>query len=84
MSVEQKIFDDFPQADCHTCHNYWSDQCDGVPVDKSRKCTAYKATRQSDLPLRIEKLEKSMKSTNICVLLLAIALLLQSLVNLLT
>ena len=74
MTEEQKIFDDFPQVDCNTCRTYTLDQCDGVPVGETRKCTTYQAVRHTDLPVRIEKLEKRMKGNERCNFLTCIAL----------
>jgi hypothetical protein len=59
---ESKIFEPFPEANCNTCRSYMLDQCDGVPIGDSRKCTAYEAVRNSDLPMQIEKLEQQIKS----------------------
>ena len=84
MNTEQKIFDDFPQADCNTCRSYMLDQCDGVPIGESRKCTAYEATRQSDLPMQIENLEKEIKSLRFGNVLLALSVFLLALGQLLT
>ena len=84
MSKEEKIFEDYPEVDCNTCHSYWTDQCDGTKVGQSRKCTAYEATRQSDLPMQIEKLEKDIKSLRLGNLLLALSVFLLALGQLLT
>lgn len=81
--MTEKVFDDFPEANCNTCRSYWSDQCDGVPVGESRKCTAYEATRQSDIPMQIEKLTKEIKTIHFHNVLLALAILLVALGNLL-
>jgi hypothetical protein len=62
MTEEQKVFEEYPQKDCNTCRSYMLDQCDGVPIGDSRKCTAYEAVRNSDLPMQIEKLEKRINS----------------------
>jgi hypothetical protein len=62
MTEEQKVFEEYPQANCNTCRSYMLDQCDGVPIGDSRKCTAYEAVRNSDLPMQIEKLEQQIKS----------------------
>jgi hypothetical protein len=62
MTEEQKVFEEYPQANCNTCRSYMLDQCDGVPIGDSRKCTAYEAVRNSDLPMQIEKLEKRINS----------------------
>lgn len=84
MTNEKKVFDDFPQADCNTCRSYMSDQCDGVPIGESRKCTAYEATRQSDLPMQIENLKKEIKSLRLGNMLLALSVFLLALGQLLT
>ena len=52
------------------------DQCDGVPVGESRKCTAYEATRQSDLPMQIEKLNDEIKTIRLNLILQALVILL--------
>lgn len=83
MTTEQKVFDEYPQKDCNTCRSYMLDQCDGVPVGESRKCTAYEATRASDLPMQIEKLKSDMKTLNLLNILLAVAVFLQALGHLL-
>ena len=63
MSAEkQSVFEEYPKADCNTCRSYMLDQCDGVKIGESRKCTAYEATRQSDLPMHIEKLRERVNS----------------------
>lgn len=62
MSEEQKVFEEYPKANCNTCRSYMLDQCDGVPVGESRKCTAYEAIRMTDLPMQIEKLEQRVSS----------------------
>lgn len=73
MNTEQKVFEEYPQADCNTCRSYMLDQCDGVPVGESRKCTAYEATRASDLPMQIEKLKSEMKTQCLLNILLTVA-----------
>ena len=76
MTTEQKVFEEFPQANCNTCRSYMLDQCDGVPVGESRKCTAYEATRQSDLPMQIEKLNDEIKTIRLNLILQALVILL--------
>lgn len=83
MNNEQKVFEEYPQKDCNTCRSYMLDQCDGVPVGESRKCTAYEATRQSDIPMQIAKLESDMKTMRLTNILLAVAVLLVSVGHLL-
>lgn len=84
MIEESKIFEPFPEADCNTCRSYMLDQCDGVKVGQSRKCTAYKATRQSDLPMQIENLKKEIKSLRFSDAVLTFIVFLLALGNLLT
>lgn len=84
MSNEQKVFDEFPQADCNTCRSYMLDQCDGVKVGESRKCTAYEAIRNVDLPLQIEKLRKDVRSLRHSHLIVTLAFMLYLIGQLLT
>ena len=83
MSEERKVFEDFPQADCNTCRSYMLDQCDGVPIGESRKCTAYEATRHTDIPMQIEKLKSDMKTQYLLNILLSVAVCLLALGQLL-
>ena len=76
MNNEQKVFEEYPQANCNTCRSYMLDQCDGVPVGESRKCTAYEATRQSDMPMQIENLAKEIKSIRLHLVVQALLILL--------
>ena len=57
-----KMFDDYIPVDCNDCQHYWNDACDGVQAaDREVPCTSYIATRTSDIPKRIERLEKNVK-----------------------
>jgi hypothetical protein len=58
------------------------DQCDGVPVGESRKCTAYEATRASDLPMQIEKLNDEIKTIRLNFILQALLIILLAVGNL--
>lgn len=82
MTNEQKVFEEYPQADCNTCRSYMLDQCDGVPVGESRKCTAYEATRASDLPMQIEKLNDEIKTIRLNLILQALLIILLAVGNL--
>ena len=55
---DKKVFDDYTEVNCNNCQQYWYDLCDGVPEDGSRPCTSYVATRNSDIPKKIEVLQK--------------------------
>lgn len=58
-----KMFDDYIPVDCNDCQHYWNDACDGVQAaDREVPCTSYIATRTSDIPKRIERLEEDVES----------------------
>lgn len=82
MTEEQKVFEEYPKADCNTCRSYMQDQCDGVPVGITRKCTSYVATRQSDIPKQIEKLNEDIIKLNLYGVILTIAVMLIAVRNL--
>ena len=69
-----KIFDDY-QVDCNECKKYWDSSCDGVPINKKRSCTSFEATRTTDIPKQIEKLNKSIKHLWLVISVLGIGLL---------
>lgn len=52
-----KIFDNY-EVECNECEHYWDSSCDGVPIDKKRNCTSFKATRTIDIPMQIKNLDK--------------------------
>lgn len=60
MSNLNKIFDDY-MVDCNKCEPYWLGQCDGVKEHEVRNCTAYKATREVDIPKQIHELKGAIK-----------------------
>mgnify|MGYP003418624221 CR=1 FL=1 len=70
-----KIFDDY-QVDCNECKKYWDSSCDGVPINKKRNCTSFEATRTTDIPKQIERLNKSIKHLWLVISVLGIGLLL--------
>jgi len=55
---EKKIFDE-SHVDCNDCLHYWHDTCDGTKQEKP--CTAYVASKRTDLVLRTERLEHNDK-----------------------
>jgi hypothetical protein len=61
MGDNKKIFDDFPTVDCNECESWWLNQCDGVTEGSQKLCTAFKAVRRVNIPLKIERLEKALK-----------------------
>lgn len=63
MSDLNKIFDDY-MVDCNKCESYWLGQCDGVKLNEVRNCTAYKATREVDIPQQINKLKGQLRTFN--------------------
>ena len=60
---ETKVFDE-SYVDCNQCQHYWDDSCDAVPTSQIRSCTAFKATRQTNIPLQLEKLYKRQKQSD--------------------
>lgn len=59
----KKVFDDYPLVDCNECRSYWDSSCDGTPVKKERKCTAYVATRRTDIPRQMRELKRQVYNT---------------------
>lgn len=77
MSDKSGRFDDWKDVvDCNDCHHYWTDTCDGVPPDKRRNCQSYVATRNSDIPKRLTKIEQECKGISKGILWLRLCLLL--------
>lgn len=75
MSDKPGRFDDWQDVvDCHDCHHYWSDTCDGVPVDKRRNCQSFVATRNSDIPKRLSKLEDTVRGNRVIMALIIVEL----------
>lgn len=56
-----KRFDDY-EVDCNDCQHYWRDTCDGVPIEKKRNCTSFKAARTYDIPEQIKQLREDINS----------------------
>ena len=73
---EPKRFDE-TYVECTECSHYWNDSCDGVPKDKVRPCTSYKATKKVDFIEKLNHLEAEIKSTNLTVFILTLTLLLK-------
>ena len=57
-----QVFDE-SYVDCNQCQHYWNAVCDGAPTQQIKPCTSFKATRQTDVPLQIEKLSKGQKQS---------------------
>lgn len=58
MTLEQTKRFDETYVDCNNCTHYWDNSCDGVLERQKRSCTAYLATRHTDIPKRVKLLEK--------------------------
>lgn len=56
--VPQHRFDE-TYVDCNNCAHYWDNSCDGVSERQKRPCTAYLATRHTDIPKRLKDVEDS-------------------------
>ena len=73
--MEKKVFDDY-QVDCNECQHYWTDNCDSVPVGKTKQCKSFIATRTTDIPKQIGKLKNELLVQRIAIIVLGIGLLL--------
>ncbi len=82
LEESKQIFDE-SYVDCNTCTHYWDDSCNGVPNATERPCTAYKATRQTDIPLQVEKLRMKLIQAHRSIVLINIILILHLLLHLL-
>ena len=81
-----QIFDnwsDVTRVDCNKCVSYWDSSCDGVIQGSERRCKAFKAIRSTDIPLRLETLEKRFKDVLISCALIGCVLLIHILSELL-
>lgn len=64
---KQPIFDEWNEVqECNECTNYWNESCDGTPVGSERHCTAFKAVRSTDIPLRLKRAENAIKGLILC------------------
>lgn len=81
MSEEAKIFDE-SHVECNDCKHYWDDSCSGVPEGSKRSCTAFQATRRTNIPKEIERLKERISQAHRSILLLNLVLLLHLLVEL--
>lgn len=75
---DKRIFDEY-QVDCNDCQHYWTDTCDGVKQGSTKACTSFLATRQTNIPEQIKKLEKSLIHAHKCIFALAVAQLITNL-----
>lgn len=63
MEAENKFFDSW-DVDCNSCQEYFNNTCDGAKIGKTVKCKSYYATRQVDLPKRIDENKAEIKKLN--------------------
>lgn len=73
---QQKRFEfPTPDADCNECERYWINQCEGAKLGSVRTCKEYLATRRTNIPLEIKRLQNALKLLEIVVVLLNISVL---------
>lgn len=65
QSNSHKIFDEY-EVECNDCQRYWLDQCDGTPEATERHCTSFIATKKVDIPMRVKRLENTVKTLGGC------------------
>lgn len=78
---KNKRFEDWAEVDCEDCECWWLNQCNGVQKAQKRSCTAFKATRRTDIPQEIKRLKTRLKSLTRALMLLAIAVLVHLIVH---
>ena len=71
METPTKVFDDY-EVNCNECSNYWNDTCSGVPINKKRNCTAYVATKASDIPKQIQQLKRDVVYAKVMIVILCL------------
>lgn len=71
--VSQHRFDE-TYVDCNNCTHYWDNSCDGVSERQKRPCTAYLATRHTDIPKRLKAVEKRILTLSMSNLFFGLAL----------
>lgn len=69
-----KIFDEY-EVECNDCQRYWLDQCDGAKVNTTKSCTSFLATKNTDIPHKLSKLDDKVKSLGTAVTILEIIML---------
>lgn len=57
---DRKVFDEWTDVDCNNCQRYWLDQCDGTKVNETKICNSFLATRKTDIPMQIKRLDKDL------------------------
>lgn len=69
-----KIFDEFPKADCNECEHYWTTACDGTKKDETKVCNSFSATRHVVIPEQIKRLERKIDGLSISIILVAVSM----------
>ena len=54
MTNENSVFDNWTHVECNDCQHYWNALCDGTSKGSSKPCTAFIATRSTDIPEQIK------------------------------
>lgn len=74
MTNENSRFDNWTHVDCNECQHYWNALCDGTVKDSEKPCTAFVATRSTDIPEQIKALKERLKWVNVSLILSGIVL----------
>lgn len=74
------VFDE-NYTDCNKCEAYWNNTCDAVTVGSERSCTAFKATRREDIPEQIKSLRERIKTLELTLNFISIAIILLGISN---
>lgn len=84
MTNENSRFDNWTHVDCNECQHYWNALCDGTVKDSEKPCTAFVATRSTDIPEQIKSLKDSLKSVRTCVILQGLCIIIHALEHIFT
>lgn len=79
MENTEKRFEGWTEVDCLDCTHYWNALCDGTSKGSSKPCTAFIATRSTDIPEQIKSLRSTLKWLKISNILLGIAIIIHGL-----
>lgn len=61
MSETKRFEFPTPDVDCNECERYWINQCEGAKLGSVRTCKEFLATRRTNIPLEIKRLQIAFK-----------------------
>lgn len=73
--MEDKRFDSWEEIDCNDCARWWDSSCDGIEKGVRKPCNSFSAKRDVIIPEQIKSLQKSLKTLNLSMIFLGVAML---------